>query len=79
MTSSNQGSALTNPYKPNAVPTTQTLVPIAFATTVTNPDERPSAKVRPIAKTTLGPGIKMITRDVIKNVIIAASVGMAQV
>jgi hypothetical protein len=70
---------VTRPYKPNAVPTTQTLVPIAFATTVTNPDERPSASVRPMAKTTLGPGIKMITKDVIKNVIIAASVGMSSV
>jgi hypothetical protein len=79
MTSSNHGSAVTKPYNPNAVPTTQTLVPIAFATTVTNPDERPSASVRPTAKTTLGPGIKMITRAVIKNVIIAASVGMLSV
>jgi hypothetical protein len=61
------------------VPTTQTLVPIAFATTVTNPDERPRASVRPMAKTTLGPGIKMITSAVIKKVIMAARVGMAPV
>jgi hypothetical protein len=52
---------------------------VALATTVTNPDERPSASVRPMAKTTLGPGIKMITRAVIKKVMIAATVGMGSV
>ena len=60
---------------PRAVAISQVVVPAALDATVTRPELLPSARVRPTANTTLGPGIRMIIRAVIMKAIRLAGLG----